>query len=273
MKRLLPFILIFVLASLFLAACSTPFSTPSQESSQETLGLANPAAKHCVDQGYKYEIRKDAQGNEYGVCIFDDKTECDAWAYFRGECGPKQDASGKQELANPASTYCAEQGYKYEMRKDDKGNAYGVCVFDDGAECDAWAYFRGECGTDEAKNLALNVVETAGLADTTRIDVIWLLDANADSKERTPAFSVTDPDDIQALIEPLDATLPLIPPNRCPAIYELQFQSKDGRTQSFKLGICGLYGPQDFWKGLVLRTREAFNAKFNDLLEEAGLPH
>jgi putative hemolysin len=50
------------------------------------------------------------------------------------------------ELPNPASVYCDEQGYRVEMRSDDEGNQYGVCIFPDGSECDEWAFFRGECG-------------------------------------------------------------------------------------------------------------------------------
>jgi putative hemolysin len=50
------------------------------------------------------------------------------------------------ELPNPASAYCEEQGYRVEIRTDDQGNQYGVCVFPDGSECDEWAFFRGECG-------------------------------------------------------------------------------------------------------------------------------
>jgi putative hemolysin len=50
------------------------------------------------------------------------------------------------ELPNPASVYCEEQGYRVEIRTDDEGNQYGVCVFPDGSECDEWAFFRGECG-------------------------------------------------------------------------------------------------------------------------------
>jgi putative hemolysin len=275
MRRIFPAMLLFTLAALFLAACSPPSLPPASSSDQEGVGMANPAAKHCMEQGYKYEIRKDAQGNEYGVCIFDEKTECDAWAYFRGECGPDVNASddGSTNLANPAAVYCHEQGFKYETRTDDKGNAVGVCIFDDGSECDAWAYYRGECGQDQAKNLSLNLVETAGLADTARIDVIWLMAPDADPEDRQPAFSVTDPADIQMLLVPLDDNLPLVPPMRCPPVYELQFQDKNGGTESFNLGICGLYGPQSYFKGLVVRTPESFNAAFNDLLEKAGVPH
>lgn len=50
--------------------------------------LPNPAAAYCEDQGYRVEIRTDADGNQSGFCIFDDGSECDEWAFFRGECGP-----------------------------------------------------------------------------------------------------------------------------------------------------------------------------------------
>ena len=52
------------------------------------VGLANPASVYCEEQGYTLEIRTDASGNQYGVCIFPDGSECEEWAFFRGECGP-----------------------------------------------------------------------------------------------------------------------------------------------------------------------------------------
>lgn len=48
------------------------------------------------------------------------------------------------QLANPASVYCEEQGGTVELREGEGGTA-GYCVFEDGSECDEWAYFRGEC--------------------------------------------------------------------------------------------------------------------------------
>lgn len=52
----------------------------------------------------------------------------------------------QQQLANPASVYCEEQGGTLDIRSDEQGNQNGVCVFDDGTECEEWAYYRGECG-------------------------------------------------------------------------------------------------------------------------------
>jgi putative hemolysin len=48
-------------------------------------------------------------------------------------------------LPNPASAHCEEQGYSLEIRTDEQGGQYGVCIFPDGSHCDEWAYYRGEC--------------------------------------------------------------------------------------------------------------------------------
>lgn len=51
--------------------------------------LANPASVYCVGQGGSLEIRTNARGGQYGICIFNDGSECEEWAFFRGECSPK----------------------------------------------------------------------------------------------------------------------------------------------------------------------------------------
>jgi putative hemolysin len=47
-------------------------------------------------------------------------------------------------LANPASAHCEKQGGTVEMRQDRFGT-YGVCILQNGTECDEWSYYRGEC--------------------------------------------------------------------------------------------------------------------------------
>ncbi len=59
----------------------------TKPSSNGTTGIANPASVYCQKQGGKLEIRKDINGGQYGVCIFTDESECEEWAFFRGECG------------------------------------------------------------------------------------------------------------------------------------------------------------------------------------------
>jgi len=50
----------------------------------------------------------------------------------------------KLDMINPASKYCTDQGYKWEIRSEAGGEA-GYCIFPDGSACDEWAFFRGEC--------------------------------------------------------------------------------------------------------------------------------
>ncbi len=61
-----------------------PIATPSVTPTGSAL--ANPAAVFCKEKNYQYEIRNDTNGNEYGVCIFPDKTECEEWAFYQGTC-------------------------------------------------------------------------------------------------------------------------------------------------------------------------------------------
>lgn len=62
-------------------------------------------------------------------------------------------------VANPASVHCTEQGHALEMREGDEGT-YGVCISEDGTECEEWELFRGECElstTDSAPTLIRRV--------------------------------------------------------------------------------------------------------------------
>ncbi|MFZ3054926.1 MAG: DUF333 domain-containing protein [Minisyncoccales bacterium] len=64
----------------------------------------------------------------------------------KGECEKDSSSTITVGLANPASTFCVKNGYTLEIRTDDNGGQYGVCVFGDGVECDEWKFYRKECG-------------------------------------------------------------------------------------------------------------------------------
>ena len=64
---------------------SQPTAAPT---TAPVAGMANPASVYCVQQGGKSEIRKDVKGGEFGYCVFPDKSECEEWAFQRGECKP-----------------------------------------------------------------------------------------------------------------------------------------------------------------------------------------
>ncbi|MFO7548629.1 MAG: DUF333 domain-containing protein [Acidimicrobiia bacterium] len=63
-------------------------------------------------------------------------------------CAGAEDEGPASEIANPASEFCVEQGGTVDIREGEDGQV-GVCVFDDGSECEEWAFYRGECAPGE----------------------------------------------------------------------------------------------------------------------------
>jgi putative hemolysin len=93
------FTLTLLILIIALTSCTTPQAQPTPTLSEiaepvstdtPQANMPNPASVYCEEQGYKIEIRTAADGSQSGVCIFPDGSECDEWAYFRGECGPVQ---------------------------------------------------------------------------------------------------------------------------------------------------------------------------------------
>ena len=64
-----------------------PGNTAKDTTFESPIGLPNPASVFCTDKGYELEIRDEATG-QAGYCIFPDGSECEEWAFFRGECEP-----------------------------------------------------------------------------------------------------------------------------------------------------------------------------------------
>jgi putative hemolysin len=89
---------VLMLSAMIISGCGTTTAEP-------TTGLANPASVYCEEQGYTLEMRTDADGGQYGVCIFPDGSECEEWAFYRGECGPAaSDAEQPIEASTVAPT-------------------------------------------------------------------------------------------------------------------------------------------------------------------------
>jgi predicted secreted protein/putative hemolysin len=85
MNRIVVYGIAALAAICLLAAVMWVLFAPGYESvdSGSEAGLANPAAVWCEEMGYRYEIRTDSAGNQYGVCILPDGTERDAWEAYR----------------------------------------------------------------------------------------------------------------------------------------------------------------------------------------------
>jgi len=67
------------------------------------FAIANPAAEYCTKSGYTYKTVETSLGED-GFCVFPDNTECEAWNFFRGECGQnyakKHNNTSSEKLPN-----------------------------------------------------------------------------------------------------------------------------------------------------------------------------
>jgi putative hemolysin len=102
MKPLLPVSCALLVVVVLVAACA-PLASPTSEAAGQ--GIANPASENCVKQGGTLEIRMEA-GGEVGYCHFADGSECEEWAFMRGECKPGQ-PTAEVALPEPAEDIIA----------------------------------------------------------------------------------------------------------------------------------------------------------------------
>ncbi len=92
-RRLLTALVLLVVASLLTACLGVrqEVTPPTLAPEAETpIGMPNPASVHCEEQGGRLEMRTAADGGQFGVCVFADGSECEEWAFYRGECAPGQ---------------------------------------------------------------------------------------------------------------------------------------------------------------------------------------
>jgi putative hemolysin len=80
-------------------------------------GMPDPSAVYCKRLGYNLKVITDDEGGQYGVCIFPENSECEAWAFYRGKCG------------QPWS-YCTQCGYELKDLGPREGWVKGVVCID-----------------------------------------------------------------------------------------------------------------------------------------------
>jgi Tol biopolymer transport system component/putative hemolysin len=137
-------VIVMILAAFLVVACGAepePAATPTEPAAD----MANPASEFCIDQGYELEIRDEA-GGQVGYCLFPDGSECEEWAFYRGECAPASEGEvPPAEVPNPASENCVAQGGTLSIQTREDGGQYGICLFEDNRQCEEWALLRGDC--------------------------------------------------------------------------------------------------------------------------------
>jgi putative hemolysin len=50
--------------------------------------LADAAAGACQEAGYDYSVESQPDGTSCGICTFPGGSQCKAWLFYQGECGP-----------------------------------------------------------------------------------------------------------------------------------------------------------------------------------------
>ena len=115
--------LLLLVVALTLAACGS--AAPTDTAPPDTgVGLANPASVYCAENGYELVFTDDGST---GMCKFPDGSECEEWAFFRGECGQ-------------TFSYCETHDGSLEVL-----NGIATCVFADGSTCVESDYFTEVC--------------------------------------------------------------------------------------------------------------------------------
>ncbi len=92
MKQTTITIFLLFIAAVFVVACAksdtTGTTTANNQLGKDSANtqIANPASTNCIDKGGKLDIRTDANGGQYGVCILAGGKECEEWAFYKGDC-------------------------------------------------------------------------------------------------------------------------------------------------------------------------------------------
>jgi putative hemolysin len=109
MNKRLPLIVRLTVTLVWLAACAPGAVEPTAETGA-SANMPNPASVYCEQQGGRVEMHTDPDGT-YGVCVFDDGSECEEWAYYRGECTPKRTSGDSVQVPDAAAARDAVLAY------------------------------------------------------------------------------------------------------------------------------------------------------------------
>lgn len=128
-------ILIFAITAVYFvkmaenqAEIAQPVINNQLVSQNNSSQIANPASVFCKDRGGSLEIRTGEDGGQTGYCKFPDGSECEEWAYFRGEC-----QSGNSNFSQNVIDLCNEDRNNWKNCKPDSSCMDGFnsnCYFD-----------------------------------------------------------------------------------------------------------------------------------------------
>ncbi len=121
---------LFLLTIILAASC-----TPRQAVPTSQPNMTNPASVYCEQNGGKLEMRQDATGGTAGICVFPDGSECDEWAYFRGECKPGEQPAqpAPNQTASPTRAAAETTSGEIVFQSNRGDGYYNVYLLDPGS--------------------------------------------------------------------------------------------------------------------------------------------
>ncbi len=150
--KLLSLALLIVLCGCSSIAAQEPTQVPADPPTAvpTMASLPNPASVFCEQQGGTSEIRTNSDGSQTGYCIFADGSECDEWAYYRGECSSSSQSTPivtpePAAQVDPGAAFCEMLGYAIVSKSAPDGSQLDVCQFPDGSSCNPTALLKGMC--------------------------------------------------------------------------------------------------------------------------------
>ena len=106
---------IIILSTLFLLILTGCKNQPAKKA--ENTQITNPASTHCEEKGGTIELR-----DLTGWCLFPDGSECEEWAFYRGECLPQTVQSLEQgQLKKCITGYDYFGKNQFELTPADQG--------------------------------------------------------------------------------------------------------------------------------------------------------
>ncbi len=102
-------------------------------SAQQSAAFPNSAALYCEKSGYSHEIVELPDGDR-SICMFTENDGCDAWEFYRGECGEEHRTKDAGIADEGLALYGSDLTFGAAISEPGEGSAFSTPFGDDDEE-------------------------------------------------------------------------------------------------------------------------------------------